>query len=166
MRYRDVVGVVVLLSLAGCREKSAPGPEYTTVGQFDTATVAIITARDTIPVRVELAENENQRALGLMERRQLDDSHGMLFVYPEVQDSTGSFWMFRTRIPLDIAFTDSTGTIVSIRSMEPCASPYPQGCPSYAAGKPFQRALEVNKGWFEKRGVAVGDRIIVRGESQ
>lgn len=161
MRFRNVVGVVLLV-LAGCREKEqAPAPEYTTVGQFDTATVEIITARDTIPVRVELAENENQRALGLMERRQLDDSHGMLFVYPEVQDSTGSFWMFRTRIPLDIAFTDSTGTIVSIRSMEPCASPYPQSCPSYASSKPFQRALEVNKGWFEKHGVAVGDRIVV-----
>jgi len=163
IRFRDTFFLSMAVLLAACGEREAPPPpDYTTTGRFDTTVVEIVTARDTIEVRAEVAATDDQRALGLMERRQLGEYEGMWFVYPEVQDSTASFWMYRTRIPLDIAFVDSTGTIVSIRSMQPCDSPYPQSCPTYAAGARFQAALEMNQGFFASHQVGIGDRIVVR----
>jgi len=156
-----VLGVMLIVS-AACGDREAARPNYTTVGQFDTTTVEVLTDTDTIVVRAEVAANDDQRALGLMERRQLGANEGMLFVYDTVQDAESAFWMYRTRIPLDIAFADSTGTIVAIRSMAPCESPYPQSCPTYPAGARFQEALEMNRGWFARNGVEVGDRIRVR----
>jgi uncharacterized protein len=128
---------------------------------WDTGEVRVQTTEDTIPVRVEIAATDEQRAVGLMHRTSLPENAGMLFVYDTLQPPEGSFWMFNTRIPLDIAFLDADGVIVSIRQMEPCASPYPQWCPSYEAGAAFQYALEMNLGWFQRQGAGVGDRIVL-----
>ena len=136
-----------------------PPADYSNLGNFDTVAVEIITASDTLVVQAELAASEEQRQLGLMERTQLPEDHGMLFVYDAVQDSTASFWMYRTRIPLDIAFIDTAGRIVAIRTMQPCESPYAQSCPVYPAGAPFSSALEMNQGYFQRHGVQPGDVI-------
>ena len=128
---------------------------------FDTGTVHIQTATDTFVVKVELAETDEQRSYGLMERRQLAENAGMLFVYGALQDAEYGFWMYRTLIPLDIAFADEDGRIVAIRQMVPCRSPNPQVCPIYAPGHPYLTALEVNADYFEKRGIGVGDRIVL-----
>ena len=84
---------------------------------FDTATVRIAAAADTHRVTVELAETPEQQALGLMERRSLAADAGMLFLYATAQPESSAFWMFRTRIPLDIAFIDSAGVIRTILSL-------------------------------------------------
>ena len=94
-----------------------------------------------------------------MERRSLADSAGMLFLYDTTQPQDAAFWMFRTRIPLDIAYIDSTGVIRNIVAMEPCTAVLMKGCPTYPAGVPFRAALEVNKGYFQRHGVALGDRV-------
>jgi uncharacterized protein len=131
-----------------------------TVVQFDTGTVTIATNGETTHMKVELATTETQQEYGLMDRTHLDPERGMLFVYPEVQDSGSGFWMFRTKIPLDIAFIDSTGTIVAIRSMEPCTSPVAEWCqPGYTPGRRYQSGLEVNRGFFQKHGIGVGARL-------
>jgi uncharacterized protein len=127
---------------------------------FDTASVRVETARDTYELRVEIAATDAQRALGLMERTHLPDERGMLFLYDSEQPGSAGFWMYRTRIPLDIAFVDGDGTIVSILGMDPCESPDPRWCPTYEPGTPYRAALEVNRGWFEARSVGVGDRIV------
>jgi uncharacterized membrane protein (UPF0127 family) len=132
---------------------------------FDTGRVRIETATDTITFTVELAENDEQRTHGLMERPQLAEDAGMVFLYNQPQDASAGFWMFRTLIPLDIAFFDSTGRIVSILSMEPCASPNPGVCRTYPAGAAYSGALEVNAGTFAKHGIRVGDRIVVEAGS-
>ncbi len=95
-----------------------------------------------------------------MERGSLAADSGMLFTYPVPQSPRGAFWMYRTRIPLDIAFIDSAGIIRSIRSMEPCASTIPQLCPIYPAGVVYQAALEVNRGYFARHGVEIGARVL------
>ena len=132
---------------------------------FDTATVRIAAAADTHRVTVELAETPEQQALGLMERRSLAADAGMLFLYATAQPESSAFWMFRTRIPLDIAFIDSAGVIRTIRTMEPCTSELAQSCPSYAAGAPYRAALEVNGGWFAARRIAVGHRLLLEDTS-
>jgi uncharacterized membrane protein (UPF0127 family) len=127
--------------------------------RYDSAVVRIATAADTLRVRVEVAERDDQLVYGLMERTSLDDDAGMVFLYDDVQGAESGFWMYRTRIPLDIAFFDSAGRIVAIRQMEPCPSPDPDRCPPYAPGYPYTGALEVNHGWFARHGVTVGDHI-------
>ena len=84
---------------------------------FASAPVRVVGGGDTAQLLVELAETPDQRTLGLMERRQMADTVGMLFVYPTDQPATSGFWMFRTRIPLEIAFVDSTGTVRAIKQM-------------------------------------------------
>jgi uncharacterized protein len=157
VHIRSIFSVPLLLILAAC-----PGPEANQAPalSFDTATVRVETARDTFLVRVEIAEQDAQRALGLMERQHLADDQGMLFVYRTEQPATAGFWMYRTRIPLDIAFLDGDGQIVALLAMEPCESPDPRWCPSYDPGVPYRAALEVNQGWFSARGAGLGDRIV------
>jgi uncharacterized protein len=96
-----------------------------------------------------------------MERRQLADSAGMLFVYDSVQPPDAGFWMCRTRIPLDIAYIDPAGRIRAIQQMVRCESTNPEGCPTYPPGVPYQYALEVDGGFFARRGVRVGDAIFL-----
>jgi uncharacterized membrane protein (UPF0127 family) len=77
----------------------------------------------------------------------------MLFTFEEEQ--TLYFWMKNTLIPLSIAFIDSEGRIVDIQDMKPLDDDPPH----YVSAEPARYALEVNRGFFEERGVKVGDRV-------
>jgi len=158
---RATLSGALLAAIACGGEPPETGDRYRGILHFDTARVRVASAADTAALVVELAESPEQQTLGLMERRALADSAGMLFVYSAEQPASSAFWMFRTRIPLDIAFVDDSGTIRAIRTMEPCAVTSAQACPSYAAGAPYRAALEVNGGYFARRGVRVGDRVLL-----
>ena len=153
-----VAGVIM-----GCeREEAQVVAEVTRsnpIVPLDSGLVLLETADDTISLNVEIAETSEQKSTGLMERRALPDYQGMLFVYEEEQAPSDPFYMFRTRIPLDIAFMDSTGQVVAIRHMEPCTSPDPRWCERYPPGMPYHAALEVNLGFLEEQGIGIGDRV-------
>jgi len=100
---------------------------------------------------VELAVTPEQRRRGLMGRKSMPYSAGMLFVYPEEQRL--KFWMRNTYIPLSIAFIDSDGVIMQIEHMEPLDE---TGVYSH---RPARFALEVNRGWFRENLIGLGDRI-------
>lgn len=162
---RWVLALWLLPLAVGCignEESPPPASRQFPILPLDTGTVFIETAADTFVLRVEIAETPNQREIGLMERADLPQDEGMIFLSYEEHDSTAGLWMFRTRIPLDIAYLDRDGRIVSIRSMEPCTSPYARYCDSYPAGVPFWGALEVNRGYFDSRGIGVGDLVTLR----
>jgi uncharacterized protein len=125
----------------------------------DTGIVEIRSASDTVVLRVEIAETPRQTSVGLMERHSMPPDEGMIFLFDEPR--TSPFWMYRTHIPLDIAFLDEEGRIVAIRQMEPCPSPNPQFCPQYEPGRPYVAALEANLGFFASRGIGVGDRVVL-----
>jgi uncharacterized protein len=127
------------------------------------ATARIVTDADTVHLRVEIAETQAQRAYGLMDRDELPPDAGMIFTYGEVQPADAGFWMFRTRIPLDIAYLGEDGEILTILEMDPCPSPSPQWCPTYQPGMPYHAALEVNRGYFQAHGVGPGDRVEMVG---
>jgi uncharacterized membrane protein (UPF0127 family) len=152
------MSLAACVAIAGC-DGDAEQTDYGGVVHFDTATIRILTPRDSLPLRVEIASSAEQRTMGLMERTVLPESAGMLFLYPSDQPATAGFWMFRTRIPLDIAFLDSSGAVVAIRSMVPCGAELAAGCPSYEPGVPYRAALEVNAGYFQRHGVAAGSRV-------
>lgn len=151
---------LVLVGAWGCGEADPEVGEFQPLVTFDTVSAAIVSGDDTTRITAELADTGDRRAYGLMERPDLPEDHGMLFVYPSTLGPTGSFWMYRTRVPLDIAFLDADGRIVSIMPMAPCTSPNPELCRHYSPGVPYRGALEVRQGFFERHGIGVGDQVI------
>lgn len=148
---------IAALALQGCGER----PETAAAANerllaFDSATVRLASNGDTLVLALELATTTDQQRLGLMERRQLAERAGMLFVYDSVQSPDAGFWMYRTRIPLDIAFLDDAGVIRAVRAMVPCTATIPEGCRTYAPGTPYRYALEVNAGALKRWGVVAG----------
>ncbi len=99
----------------------------------------------------EVAADHASRATGLMYRRSLAPSHGMLFVFQD--KSPKCFWMRNTLMPLSIAFLDDDGRIVNIEDMAPMTEN------SHCSREPVRFALEMEQGWFQRRGVNAGDRL-------
>jgi uncharacterized membrane protein (UPF0127 family) len=102
-------------------------------------------------VDVEIADTPEERASGLMNRKTLKEDQGMLFVFD--REERVSFWMKNTSIPLSIAFISADGTIRQIEDMESFS------LESIPSRRSVLYALEVNRGWFDERGIAVGDRV-------
>jgi uncharacterized membrane protein (UPF0127 family) len=107
-----------------------------------------------VPVTVELALSEDERACGLSFRDSLADDHGMLFVFPG--DRIMTFWMKDTRIPLSIAFLTASGTILNILEMKPMDE-----TERYRSSGPARFALEMPAQWFAEHRVKPGDRIML-----
>lgn len=100
---------------------------------------------------VEVARTDADRAQGLMHRRMLPENRGMLFVFPEIAHH--GMWMMNTHIPLSVAFLDANGAIINIADMQPHTRD------SHSASRPAKYALEVNQGWFKKRGIQPGAKV-------
>ncbi len=102
-------------------------------------------------IRAEVARTEEEKSQGLMFRDKLAPDEGMLFIY-EREDFL-SFWMKNTPLPLAVAVLDQRGKIVDIQDMEPF------NLRTHTSARPALFALEMNKGWFRKNGIKVGDVI-------
>lgn len=112
--------------------------------------IAVVRGRE---FRVELAETEKERSLGLGERDSLCESCAMLFVFPEKRKH--SFWMKGMRFPLDILwFEGASGKIVHIEKNIP-----PDSEEVFAPSEEADRVLEINGGLIERFGIQVGDEI-------
>ena len=108
-----------------------------------TAGIHVITA--------EAATTYPTRMVGLMHRERLAANHGMLFIFED--KSQQCFWMRNTPLPLTIAFIDDDGTIVQLTDMAPRSEV------SHCSQKPIRYALEMEQGWFARRGIAPGARL-------
>lgn len=108
-------------------------------------------------ITVELAENQQQHAQGLMFREKLNKDEGMLFVFQDEQ--IREFWMKNTIIDLDIGYFDSQKTLVDIQQMKAVNSVLQKDIPTYPSKKPAQFALEMSKGWFKKQGFLIGTKL-------
>ena len=102
-------------------------------------------------IDAEVARTPEQRAIGLMNRPTLAPNAGMLFVFE--QPATQCFWMKNTLLPLSIAFVADDGSIVGTADMQP------RSLESHCSERPVRFALEMNQGWFAKRGLAAGSRL-------
>jgi len=102
-------------------------------------------------IRAELAITPAQQQTGMMFRRTMGTNEGMLFV----NDDSGvrCFWMHNTLLPLTAAFIADDGTIVNLADMKP------QTDDSHCSAKPVRYVLEMNQGWFAKRGIKAGATI-------
>lgn len=100
---------------------------------------------------VKVANSPAEQARELMNITSLPDNQGMLFCYPE--EKILSFWMKSTPIPLTIAFFDKDKKIIQIEDLEPNDETGIQ------TNRPAQWALEVNRGWFDKNNIKIGDKF-------
>lgn len=99
----------------------------------------------------QVAQNPEQRATGLMFRTSMPANEGMLFVFE--QPAKQCFWMKNTLLPLSIAFIADNGTVLNIEEMKP------QTLDSHCSIEPVRYVLEMNAGWFGKRGIKPGTRL-------
>ncbi len=128
---------------------------------FDTATAWIHQNADSTRLLVEVARSNDQHEVGLSGRPSLDAESGMLFEFDRPRSGDDGFWMWRTQVPVDIAFIDEGGVILNILGMEVCESDLLDSCPGYFPGVGYVAALETNRGWFAGKGIDVGARITV-----
>ena len=102
-------------------------------------------------IQAELAQTPEQRSTGMMMRKTMGTNEGMLFVFE--QPSRQCFWMKNTLLPLSIAFVEADGTVVNIDEMKP------QTLESHCSAKAVPFVLEMNAGWFAKRGIKAGFKL-------
>ena len=102
-------------------------------------------------LQVEVAESPEEHSIGLMFRKAMPTNDGMLFIF----DRRGQqcFWMKNTLLPLSVAFIADDGTVVNIDDMKP------QTLDSHCSTKEVRFVLEMNQGWFAKRGIKAGTKL-------
>lgn len=128
-----------LLSVASCKSKLPVIP------------VTIKSGIAQVVVKAEVAQNDEDRNYGYMNRKNIPDGTGMLFVFEK--DQILSFWMKNTPHPLSIAYIDSKGKIRNIYDMTPFS------LTPVISTVSVRYALEVPQGWFEKNNIKVGDTV-------
>lgn len=108
-------------------------------------------------IQVEIAKTPDQHQYGLMNRNSLPENNGMLFIFENEQ--TLSFWMKNTFIDLSIAYIDKNKQIVDIQEMKATNQMMVGDLPSYPSAKPALYALEMNKDWFKKNKIKIGQKF-------
>lgn len=102
-------------------------------------------------IHAQVASTPTQRSIGLMHRREMPAHEGMLFVFE--QPAGQCFWMKNTLLPLTAAFVADDGTIVNLADMKPLS------LDSHCSAQPVRYVLEMNQGWFDKRGIQAGAKL-------
>jgi hypothetical protein len=102
-------------------------------------------------IDAQVAASDATRATGLMHRRDMPQTEGMLFVFE--QPTVQCFWMKNTLLPLTAAFVEDDGTIVNLADMKA------QTTESHCSAKPVRYVLEMNQGWFGKKGLKAGFKL-------
>ena len=136
-----ITTLFLLTPFLSCKTKKLPVKDIIIVRQDGTE----------FTVKAEIAEKTEDRNHGFMERKNIPDGTGMLFVFEK--DQILSFWMKNTPHPLSIAYIDSRGKIRNIYDMTPFSLTPIKSTSS------VRYALEVPQGWFEKENINVGDMV-------
>lgn len=137
--------IAAFASAASCGPKDDP--------QAGSHEVVIAASTGEHRFKVEIADSDDERALGLMHRTELAADAGMLFDFShEVREH--SMWMKNTLIPLDMAFIASDGRIVRI-----AAETTPRSLTSISSGAPVAAVLEVKGGRMAALGIREGDIV-------
>lgn len=102
-------------------------------------------------IQAEVAQSPQEHSIGLMFRPTMPTNDGMLFIFE--RPGQQCFWMKNTLLPLSVAFVGDDGSITNIEAMKP------QTLDSHCSTKEVRFVLEMNEGWFAKRGLKPGMRI-------
>ncbi len=102
-------------------------------------------------IDAQVAASSEQREIGLMFRKNMPQHEGMLFIFES--PSRLCFWMKNTPLPLTAAFVADDGAIVNLEDMKPLTTE------SHCSTKPVRYVLEMNQGWFAKKGIKPGAKL-------
>ncbi len=155
MKTHNVRGLFLLAAatIAGAVATSGAGP----APQFGRGTLNISQNGRRVMLTVEVASTTEAHGYGLMFRKTLDENAGMLFIFE--QDGKWGFWMRNTLIPLSIGFIDRQWRLLEIQDMAVAADPQAGPWPIYEPKAAYRYALEVNQGYFQRKGVTPGARL-------
>ena len=137
------------MALIACWALLAALPTARAAGQD---TIEIVTRTGVHAFSVELATNAAERAVGLMNRKELPEGRGMLFDFHD--DQPVQFWMHNTYIPLDMIFIAGDGRVVRVAE-----NAKPMSDDLIPSGRPVRAVLEVIGGTARKLGIAPGDKV-------
>ena len=104
-------------------------------------------------IAVEIADNEEKRAHGLMFREKMDRDAGMLFIFDD--EIQRAFWMQNTLIPLSIAYFSRAKILNEVIDMQPAVMGVTRP-KTYPSKSKAMYALEMNIGWFERNKIRPG----------
>ena len=116
------------------------------------------TGNPIIKIDIEIADNDYERQLGLMNRESMEEMQGMLFIFPV--ERYQSFWMLNTLFSLDMLFINSNKEIVTIHKNTTTLSEQ-----SYPSSEPAQYVLEVNGGFCDRHNISLGDKVFWMGST-
>ena len=102
-------------------------------------------------IDAQVAQTPRQREIGLMFRKEMPQTEGMIFVFE--QPATQCFWMRNTLLPLTAAFVADDGRIVNLADMQA------QTEDSHCSKEPVRYVLEMNQGWFAKKNIVAGSKL-------
>jgi uncharacterized membrane protein (UPF0127 family) len=138
-----LTGFTYVLSVSGVGEKQASFIDET--------------GSEKAEITYETAISSEEKKSGLMNRTELDQNHGMIFVYDNAD--IRSFWMKNTLIPLDIIFLDSNKQIINIEKAYPEPNTPDSELERYRSDAPAQYVIEVNQNFTDRHGIEQGDRV-------
>ena len=138
-----IFALAALTTFLSCKTKKLPVQDVKIISQNGSEFI----------VKAEIAIKPEDRNHGFMERKNIPDGTGMLFIFE--RDQTLSFWMKNTPHPLSIAYIDSKGKIRNIFDMNPYSTD------SIISTVSVRYALEVPQGWYKKNGITEGDTVVL-----
>lgn len=110
-----------------------------------------------VVISAEFAITEEQQQQGLMNRTEIPENFGMLFIF--TNEDYRSFWMKNTFVDLSIAYIGANKKILEIIDMKAVKSSLDLDIPSYPSKVKAKYALEVKRGWFQRNKIKVGDKL-------
>jgi hypothetical protein len=145
-----IILIALLIIISGCTTQDQEK-------KLKIKSVIIMTADKNITINAEIADSYEEREKGLMNRTEMKDNGGMIFMFD--YEEKLAFWMKNTLIPLDMIFINSNKTIIDIKhNVPPCTT---EECETYISKEKAKYTLEINGGICEKNGVKEGDKIII-----
>lgn len=144
----------IVFTLADC-----PFQNVVAESRFDNFDSRIRFVEQQYTINVDIAEDQNQRRKGLMNRTELAENQGMLFVY--LDSELRAVWMKNTFLSLDVLFISSDREILSMHeNLTPCVN---DPCEIYPSSAPAKYTLEVNTGFIKKHNIKIGQYIEISG---
>jgi uncharacterized protein len=149
MRISPVLGAMMVATAffgAGCSSSNIT----------DEINLAQVTFPNGVQINAEMMRREVELMRGLMFRESLPPNRGMLFIHPT--EDIFHYWMYQTKIPLDLIWMDQNRRIVEMSlDTPPCKSSSARDCPNYGGKFKSKYVLEVNAGIARKNGLKTGD---------
>jgi uncharacterized protein len=146
-----VIGLLLIIILPNFTEEESTGENYMFKKEGElTFTDSLGTTK--VKIDIEIADTEYERQLGLMNRKEMDELQGMLFIFPK--QTYQSFWMRNTLISLDILFVNENFKVVTIHKNTQTLSDK-----SYPSDQPAKYVVEVIAGFTDKYNIVEGDKI-------